>query len=42
MDRDEFIITVSCLVCEHYQGIKNTSPLRRVSCYTARGKELRI
>jgi len=29
MDRDEFIITVYCLICEHYQVIKNTYPLRR-------------
>lgn len=29
MDRDEFIITVYCLVCEHYQVIKNTYALRR-------------
>lgn len=29
MDRDEFIITVYCLVCEHYQVIKTTYPLRR-------------
>jgi hypothetical protein len=29
MDRDEFIITVYCLVCEHYQVIKATYPLRR-------------
>lgn len=29
MDRDHFIITVYCLVCEHYQVIKNTYPLRR-------------
>jgi hypothetical protein len=29
MDRDEFIITVYCLVCEHYQVIKNTYPLRQ-------------
>jgi hypothetical protein len=29
MDRDEFIITVYCLVCEHYQVIKNTCPVRR-------------
>lgn len=29
MDRDEFIITVYCSVCEHYQVIKNTYPLRR-------------
>jgi DDE family transposase len=29
MDRDEFIITVYCLVCEHSQVIKHTSPLRR-------------
>jgi hypothetical protein len=29
MDRDEFIITVYCLVCEHYQVIRNTYPLHR-------------
>ena len=29
MDRDEFIITVYCLVCEHYRVIKNTYPLRQ-------------
>jgi hypothetical protein len=29
MDRDEFIITVYCLVCEHYRVIKNTYPVRR-------------
>lgn len=29
MDRDEFILTVYCLVCEHYQVIKNTYPLRQ-------------
>ena len=29
MDRDEFIITVYCLVCEPYQVIKHTYPLRR-------------
>src|SRR5258706_15156889 len=29
MDRDEFIISVYCLVCEHYQVIKNTYPVRR-------------
>jgi len=29
MDRDEVIITVYCLVCEHYQVIKNTYALRR-------------
>jgi DDE family transposase len=29
MDRDEFIITVYCLVCEHYQVINNTYSLRR-------------
>jgi hypothetical protein len=29
MDRDEFILTVYCLVCEHYQVIKTTYPLRR-------------
>jgi Transposase DDE domain len=29
MDRDEFIITVYCLVCDQYRVIKNTSPVRR-------------
>jgi hypothetical protein len=29
MDRDDFIITVYCLVCEHYQVIKDTYQLRR-------------
>jgi hypothetical protein len=29
MDRDEFIITVYCLVCEHYRVIKSQYPLRR-------------
>jgi hypothetical protein len=29
MDRDDFIITVYCLVCEHYQAIRDTYPLRR-------------
>jgi hypothetical protein len=29
MDRDDFIITVYCLVCEHYQAIKAAYPLRR-------------
>lgn len=29
MDRDEFIITVYCLVCEHYGVIKSLYPLRR-------------
>lgn len=29
MDRDEFIITGYCLVCEQYQVIKTTSPGRR-------------
>lgn len=29
MDRDEVIITVYCLGCEHYQVIKNTYALRR-------------
>lgn len=29
MDRDELIITVYCLVWEHYQMSKKTSPLRR-------------
>ena len=29
MDRDHFIITVYCLVCEHYQVIQATYPFRR-------------
>ena len=29
MDRDEFIITVYCLLCAHYQRIKRAFPLRR-------------
>jgi hypothetical protein len=29
MDRDEFILTVYCVVCEHYQMMKSLSPLRR-------------
>jgi hypothetical protein len=29
MDRDDFIITVYCLVCEHYQVIQGQYPLRR-------------
>ena len=29
MDRDDFIITVYCLVCEHYQALQGTSSLRR-------------
>lgn len=29
MDRDKFIITVYCLVCEHYQVIKESYPVRR-------------
>ena len=29
MDRDDFIITVYCLVCDHYQVIQATYPLRR-------------
>jgi hypothetical protein len=29
MDRDDFIITVYCLVCEHYHGIAATTALRR-------------
>ena len=29
MDRDEFIITVYCLVCDQYQGIKARYPVRR-------------
>lgn len=29
MDRDEFIITVYCLVCDQYRVIKNTYPVRR-------------
>jgi hypothetical protein len=28
MDRDEFIITVYCLVCEHYRAIKKICPVR--------------
>src|SRR5215210_7602826 len=29
MDRDDFIITVYTLVCEHYRAIVETLPLRR-------------
>jgi hypothetical protein len=29
MDRDEFIITVYCLVCDHYQVLQALYPLRR-------------
>jgi hypothetical protein len=29
MDRDDFIITVYCLVCEHYQEVKARYPIRR-------------
>jgi len=29
MDRDHFIITVYCLVCEHYQAIKARYHIRR-------------
>lgn len=29
MDRDDFIITVYCLVCEQYQAIQTSYPLRR-------------
>ena len=29
MDRDDFIITVYCLVCEHYQAIQAICPVRR-------------
>lgn len=29
MDRDDFIITVYCLVCEHYQELKARYPIRR-------------
>lgn len=29
MDRDDFIITVYCLVCEQYQAIQTTYALRR-------------
>jgi hypothetical protein len=39
MDRDEFIITVYCLVCEHYQVVKNTYPLRRGGCAPALSDE---
>jgi hypothetical protein len=35
MDRDEVIITVYCLVWEHYQVSKPTSPLRRGGCAPA-------
>ena len=29
MDRDDFIIAVYCLVCEHYQVLLGASALRR-------------
>jgi hypothetical protein len=29
MDREHFIITVYCVVCEHYQAILKTTPLRQ-------------
>ena len=29
MDRDDFIITVYCLVCEHYHALQGASSLRR-------------
>jgi hypothetical protein len=29
MDRDDFIISVYCLVCEHYQAIQTSYPLQR-------------
>ena len=29
MNRDDFIITIYCLVCDHYQVIPATYPLRR-------------
>ncbi len=29
MDRDEFIITVYCAVCEHYQALQARHPIRR-------------
>jgi hypothetical protein len=29
MDRDDFIITVSCLLCEHYHALQDASSLRR-------------
>lgn len=29
MDRDDFIITVYCLVCEQYQELKARYPIRR-------------
>lgn len=29
MDRDEFIITVYCMVCEYYQALQAQAPLRR-------------
>jgi hypothetical protein len=35
MDRDDFIITVYCLVCEHYQAIRTQYPVRRGGCAPA-------
>ena len=32
MDRDDFIITVYCLVCEHYQALKGQFAIRRGGC----------
>ena len=29
MDRNDFIITVYCLVCEHYQAIRAAQAIRR-------------
>jgi len=31
MDRDHFIITVYCLVCEHYQAVAASERIRRGS-----------
>jgi hypothetical protein len=35
MDRDLFIITVYCLVCEHYQAIVRDCPLRHGGFFPA-------
>lgn len=39
MDRDQFLITVYCFVCEHYQAIKATHPIRRGGCAPALSDE---
>jgi hypothetical protein len=28
MDRDDFIITVYCLVCDHYRAVSTQQPIR--------------